>query len=373
MIPPRIWLAGLALTCVALAQQSAPTAPAGSAPSERPAATPPVAIAPGMSGAAALQGWYTPEVSAAVAAFPEYLAKTPPFEGTLRVTGSNAMAGLLTKLASSYESIYPGLKVVVQQGGSAKGIEALKAGECEMASVSRALTESEVKNLETSTGLKVFEVPIALDATCVYVNADNPLPGITREQLNGIFSITHSLTKDPIIRWNDLDRKSPLGDQFMPIYALPAVHGTMQAFFDFAMPGEQLQTIMRFTEPGASSVVNACCAYPSAMGISDYSSRQPRARALPVSTGPGEPFVAPGFRSIRDRSYPMWRPMNLVILAKDADHVPPLSMDFLRFAWSEAGQDTCATLGMVVADVDRAPELMKDSVQRRFTDRAPAQ
>ena len=370
MNPIRISLAGLALTCVALAPQSAPKA---QAPATSPASSPaPAAITPGMSGSAALQGWYTQEVSDAVAAFPEYLSKTPPFEGTLRISGSNSMAGLLTKLATAYESIYPGVKVVVKQGGSSKGVQALKAGECDMASVSRALTEAEVKELEASSGLKVFQVPIALDATCIYVNADNPRAGITREQLNGIFSITHSLTKDPIIRWNDLDKKSPLGDQFMPIYTLPESHGTMQAFYEFAMPGEQLQTIMRFTEPGASSVVNACCAYPTALGISGYSNRQPRARAVPVAEGPGKPVVAPGFRSIRDRSYPMWRPMNLVVLAKDAEQVPAMTLDFLRFTWSEAGQDACATLGMVVVDLDRAPELVKDSVQRRFTDKATA-
>jgi phosphate transport system substrate-binding protein len=323
-----------------------------------------------MSGSAALQGWYTQEVSDTVAAFPAYLSKTPPFEGTLRIKGSNSMAGLLSKLATAYESIYPGVKVVVKQGGSTKGIEALKAGECDMASVSRALTEAELKELEASSGLKVFQVPIALDATCIYVNADNPVAGMTREQLNGIFSITHSMTEDPIIRWSDLDKKSPLGDQFMPIYTLPESLGTMQVFLEFAMPGEQLQTIMRFTEPGAPSVVNACCAYPTAIGISGYSNRQPRARALPVAEGPGKRFVAPSFRSIRDRSYPMWRPLSLVVLAKDAEQVPAMARDFLRFAWSEAGQDTCAMLGMVVVDLDRAPELLKDFVQRRLTDTA---
>lgn len=365
MRPIRSVLVTVALACVALAPQSAPTKP--SVP------TPPAPVVAPATGAAAIQGWYTPEISEAVARFPEYVSKSPPFQGTLRISGSNSMAGLLAMLATAYESIYPGVKVVVKQGGSNKGIAALKAGECDMASVSRALTETEVKELEASSGLKVFEVPIALDATCIYVNADNPVAGITREQLNGIFSITHGLTKDPIIRWNDLDKKSPLGDEFMPIYVLPESHGTMQAFFDFAMPGEQLQTITRFFEPGPSGVVNACCAYPAALGISGYANRQPRARMLSVSEGLGKPFVAPSFRSIRDRSYPIWRPMNLVVLAKDAKQVPALALDFLRFTWSEAGQDTCATLGMVVVDLDRAPEPLKDSVQRRFLDSTDAQ
>ena len=373
MNPIRFALASLALACVALAPQSPPAAPtAPAAAPKAPAPSGSSTFTPGMSGSAALQGWYTAEVSAAVAKFPEYLAKTPPFTGSLRIVGSNSMAGLLTKLATAYESVYPGVKVDVEQGGSSKGIAALKSGQCDLASVSRELTADEVTAIEAATGMKVFQVPIALDATCIFVNADNPLSGITREQLNGIFSITHSMTKDPIIRWSDLDRKLPLGDQFMPIYTLPESHGTMQAFHDFAMPGEQLQTIMRFTEPAASSVVNACCAYPTALGISGYSNRQPRARMVPVSPGLGKPAVAPSFQSIRDRSYPMWRPMNLVVLAKDAQQVSPMTLDFLRFAWSEAGQDACATLGMVVVDIDRAPELLEDSVQRRFTDSAPA-
>ena len=373
MNPIRFALASLALACVALAPQSPPAAPtAPAAAPKAPAPSGSSTFTPGMSGSAALQGWYTAEVSAAVAKFPEYLAKTPPFTGSLRIVGSNSMAGLLTKLATAYESVYPGVKVDVDQGGSSKGIAALKSGQCDLASVSRELTADEVTAIEAATGMKVFQVPIALDATCIFVNADNPLSGITREQLNGIFSITHSMTKDPIIRWSDLDKKLPLGDQFMPIYTLPESHGTMQAFHDFAMPGEQLQTIMRFTEPAASSVVNACCAYPTALGISGYSNRQPRARMVPVSPGLGKPAVAPSFQSIRDRSYPMWRPMNLVVLAKDAQQVSPMTLDFLRFAWSEAGQDACATLGMVVVDIDRAPELLEDSVQRRFTDSAPA-
>lgn len=199
------------------------------------------------------------------------------------------------------------------------------------------------------------------------MNADNPLPGITRDQLNGIFAITHTLTKDPIIRWNELDKSSPLGDRFMPLYVLPMSHGTMQRFQDFAMPGEDLQTVMRYFEPGPSAVVNACCAYPHAMGISGYANRQPRARMVPVSEGRGKPFVTPSFITIRDHSYPMWRPLNLVVLAKDASAVPALTLDFLKFIWSESGQDNCAQLGVVVADVDRAPDLMKPFVGQKFT------
>jgi phosphate transport system substrate-binding protein len=329
-------------------------------------------VAPGAGlNSVSLPNAYDIEVSDVVKRFPAYLSKTPPFEGTLRITGASSMGQLLNSLATAYESIYPGVKVSVKQGSSSKGLAALRAGECDMAAMSRDLTPDEVKDLETNTGRKVFQVPIALDGVCIFVNADNPLPAITRDQLNGIFAITHSLTKEPILRWSDLDPKSPLGDAFMPLYMVPTTHGTMQDFMQWAMPEEQLQTILRNEEPGPSSVVNACCAYPAAIGISSYANRQPRARMVPVSEGLGKPAVAPDFRTIRDHSYPLTRSLNLVLLAPSESEVPPLQLDFLKFAWSESGQDTCATLGVVVADLDHPPQLLREVIGKKFSE-APA-
>ena len=380
----RALLATLLLLSLGMAQQAGPPKPNAKERADarmqqdvqhaidKAAANASAPVAPGAGlNSVSLPNAYDIEVSDVVKRFPAYLSKTPPFEGTLRITGASSMAQLLNSLATAYESIYPGVKVSVKQGGSSKGLAALRAGECDMAAVSRALTPDEVKDLETNTGRKVFQVPIALDGVCIFVNADNPLPAITRDQLNGIFAITHSLTKEPILRWSDLDPKSPLGDAFMPLYMVPTTHGTMQDFMQWAMPEEQLQTILRNEEPGPSSVVNACCAYPAAMGISGYANRQPRARMVPVSEGLGKPAVAPDFRTIRDRSYPLTRSLNLVLLAPSESEVPPLQLDFLKFAWSESGQDTCATLGVVVADLDHPPQLLRDVIGEKFSE-APA-
>lgn len=380
----RALLATLLLLSLGMAQQAGPPKPNAKERADarmqqdvqraidNAAANASAPVAPGAGlNSVSLPNAYDIEVSDVVKRFPAYLSKTPPFEGTLRITGASSMGQLLNSLATAYESIYPGVKVSVKQGGSSKGLAALRAGECDMAAMSRALTPDEVKDLETTSGRKVFQVPIALDGVCIFVNADNPLPAITRDQLNGIFAITHSLTKEPILRWSDLDPKSPLGDAFMPLYMVPTTHGTMQDFMQWAMPEEQLQTILRNEEPGPSSVVNACCAYPAAIGISSYANRQPRARMVPVSEGLGKPAVAPDFRTIRDHSYPLTRSLNLVLLAPSESEVPPLQFDFLKFAWSESGQDTCATLGVVVADLDHPPQLLRDVIGEKFSE-APA-
>ena len=380
----RALLATLLLLSLGMAQQAGPPKPNAKERADarmqqdvqraidNAAANASAPVAPGAGlNSVSLPNAYDIEVSDVVKRFPAYLSKTPPFEGTLRITGASSMGQLLNSLATAYESIYPGVKVSVKQGGSSKGLAALRAGECDIAAMSRDLTPDEVKDLETTSGRKVFQVPIALDGVCIFVNADNPLPAITRDQLNGIFAITHSLTKEPILRWSDLDPKSPLGDAFMPLYMVSTTHGTMQDFMQWAMPEEQLQTILRNEEPGPSSVVNACCAYPAAIGISSYANRQPRARMVPVSEGLGKPAVAPDFRTIRDHSYPLTRSLNLVLLAPSESEVPPLQLDFLKFAWSESGQDTCATLGVVVADLDHPPQLLRDVIGKKFSE-APA-
>jgi phosphate transport system substrate-binding protein len=301
-------------------------------------------------------GDYTAAMSEAIKEFPEYDPPADRWTGTLRILSSSSLAPALVRLGDAFTLVHPDLEVMVKQGGTSRALEALASGACDLISVSRDLTPAEIEALKARTGRKVLVVPMARDAVCIYVHADNPLPGITREQLNGTFSLTHRLTKDFVSRWTDLDPASPLGDAFIPLYVPRANRGTMQAFIEYAMPGEAVQTAMRYDEPTPSSVVNACCAYPTALGIAGYADRQPRARIVPVSDGPGKPFVAPSFDTLRDRSYPMWRPLNLVLLTDPEGKPQPMALDLARFILSESGQDLCGDMAMVPALITEIPE-----------------
>ena len=116
------------------------------------------------------------------------------------------------------------------------------------------------------------------------------------------------------------------------------------------MPGETFTTINRFIEPGPSSVVNACCAYPTAIGIAGFAHRQPRAKALPLAVSTGGPYVSPSIATIRNGTYPMKQRMNLVILAPREEQIPAMVRDFLKFLLSQDGQDMVAKNGLVPID-----------------------
>jgi len=326
----------------------APPHPAVSASAIQPA--PGSKLAEDLTKLAKANNQTAEELAPLVEKFPNYSPSKTEFQGTLRISGSDSLSTLLVRAASSYKSIYPNAVIEIRQGGSMKGLQELQSGNCEMASVSRDLSAEEVAQIEQSTGKKVFTIPVALGAVCVYVNADNPIKGLTKAQCNGTFSMEHSMTNAPIIRWKQLDPSSPLGSASAPLYMENKFSGTLQVFRNWCMPGETFTTINRFIEPGPSSVVNACCAYPTAIGIAGFALRQPRAKALPLAVSTGGPYVSPSIATIRNGTYPMKQRMNLVILAPRAEQIPAMARDFLKFLLSQDGQDMVAKNGLVPID-----------------------
>jgi phosphate transport system substrate-binding protein len=129
----------------------------------------------------------------------------------------------------------------------------------------------------------------------------------------------------------------------------------MKTFTDFAMPNERFTTSYFYREPSPSSVVNACCAYKTAMGIGSFKHMQPRAKTLAVSADKGKTFVAPTKMNIYTGKYPMSRPLQLVAVLDKQGNLPPLLVDFARFALSETGQDEIHDEGYSPADPKKLP------------------
>lgn len=296
---------------------------------------------------------YGEEITAIVNGFPAY-APTDALEGgPIRIVGSDSMGPMLEMVGSRFMGMYPSVPVDVRQGGSARGLAALLKGECELAAISDEATPEQVRVIEAATKKRFFAVPIALDGACMFVNRDNPIGSLTKAQCNGILAITHSMMPNPILRWKELDPASPFGSEFLPLYVLERGSGTMQAMIRWCMPGERVTTILRYEEPSPGSVVNACCAYPLAIGVAGFGARQPRARAVPLDDGRGP--VEPTVATIRDRTYPVVRNLSLAFVAADEASIPPRLVEFLRYVWSTDGQDAIATLRVVPPTMDMMP------------------
>lgn len=313
-------------------------------------------------------------VDALVASFPEYPVGGQRLTGTLTITGSATMARMLSMLGEDFQEVHPEARIDINQGGSSRGLEALKSGRCDLAAVSRNVTPEELAVIEKATGKRALVIPVGLDAVCVYVNADNPVKVLTREQLNGIFALSHNLTDTMVMRWSDIDPSLPMGGAWVTIYVLDPGHGTMQEFIRIVMPGERFQTSMCYQQPTPSAVVNACCAYPNAVGISSFAAQQPRARMVPVQMSADKAAVAPTFWTVHRGEYPMTIPLNLVALTDASGALPPLALEWVRYLWSQSAADTVADMGGVLPDPATMPEFLRASMPKRAkSDGAAAQ
>ena len=97
----------------------------------------------------------------------------------LHIAGSTTMAPLLKEIAAKYHLLHPEIAIDVELGGSARGLDDVRAGHAHIAMLSRALAPSE---------RDLYGIPIARDGVGVVVHANNPLRELSIGQLQGIFT-----------------------------------------------------------------------------------------------------------------------------------------------------------------------------------------
>ena len=100
-------------------------------------------------------------------------------EGKITVAGSSSVSPVMEKLAEAYQTVNTGAKVEIQTSDSTTGVTAASEGSCDIGMASRDLKD-------TGTGVTATE--IAKDGIAVIVNLDNPLDGLTTDQVMKIYT-----------------------------------------------------------------------------------------------------------------------------------------------------------------------------------------
>lgn len=147
------------------------------------------------------------------------------------IDGSTSMAQLNAALKESFESKFAGTRVEIAAQGSSKGIEALIAGNVDIAASSRPL-----KAEETAAGLKTFGVKP--DQIALVVGKDNAFKqSLTSQQAADIFT-------GQITNWSEV------GGPDAPIRVInrPAVSGTYSSFKELVLNGQDV------TGPGVTTL-----------------------------------------------------------------------------------------------------------------------
>lgn len=112
-------------------------------------------------------------------------------KGKVVVAGSSSVSPVMEKLIEAYKKINPNATLELQTSDSTTGVTNAINGTCDIGMASRSLKSSEKEK-------GVNEVTIAIDGIAVIVNQENPTVGLTKAQVESIFT-------GKVEKWNKID------------------------------------------------------------------------------------------------------------------------------------------------------------------------
>ena len=226
--------------------------------------------------------------------------------GNLNSIGSDTLNNLMTLWGEGFRKYYPSVNIQVEGKGSATAPPALTQGTAQLGPMSRAMKAEEEEAFEKVHGYKPTRISVALDCLAVYVHKDNPIKGMSMEQVDGAFSKTRKLGGPNIATWGDLGLKGDLGAMPLSLYGRNSASGTYGFFKEHALGKGDFKDEVK-EQPGSAAVVQGVAKDRAGIGYSGIGYRTSEVRALPLAKKTGGEFVEPSFDNALNGKYPMGR------------------------------------------------------------------
>jgi phosphate transport system substrate-binding protein len=234
---------------------------------------------------------------------------------TVVVTGSSTIAPLVAELGKKFEALHPGVRVDVQSGGSSRGVADARTGVANIGMVSRKLAPEEAD---------LTAYPVAQDGVCLILHRDNPVPTLEDSDVIAIYT-------GKVRNWK------LVGGADRPITVVNKAEGrsTLELFLHYyKLKADQIKAdvVIGDNEQGVKTVAGNpdAIGYVS-IGTAEYDQRHGVAIKLVPLHG-----VAPSLEAVANGSFPLSRPLNLVVKGQASGAVA----DFLTYATSEQSHDT---------------------------------
>jgi phosphate transport system substrate-binding protein len=244
-----------------------------------------------------------------------------PPAAELRYDGATTISSRILPAITPAFRAKAGVPLKVDRSGAGVGLRRLFDGEVDVAGVSRSLTDAELAK-------KPYFQIIGYDALAVYVNASNPVQGLTRAQLKGAF--TGATTS-----WKDLGGRP---GRILPCTErLGSQRATLEAFRTLAMGGAAYGKVAEREDP--ADCVAFVASEPGGIAAATVAYAIPGVRVVPVDGLDPLPV------NVRASRYPLTRPLLLVAREPPSGALATL----FELALSPEGQAAIGSAGFVPA------------------------
>ncbi len=230
-------------------------------------------------------------------------------EDRLMLTGSSTIAPLAQEIGKRFEKLNSGVRVDVQTGGSSRGVNDARMKVADIGMASRALKPKE-SDLTAYT--------IASDGISIILHSSNSVTSLSDDQIIAIYT-------GKIRNWREVGGM----DKPITVVNKAAGHSTLELFLHhFTLKNSQIkaQAVIGDNQQGIKTVAGN----PGAIGyVSIGTAEYEVEHGAPIKLLPmGGVTATTGH--VRDGSFPLSRPLNLVVKGRPSD----LAQRFIDFARS---------------------------------------
>jgi phosphate transport system substrate-binding protein len=282
--------------------------------------------------------------------------------GKVTIAGSDTMRPLVMRLAAEFGRLHPDVRFTIEGGGSSAAIRefvmglsqqrrADKArsghaggGRVSLIASSRPLHSSEVKAFTAQHGHEPIGFPIAIDAVVLYVNPENPIEGLTLEQVAAIFGEESSKGGAKIRTWGELGLKGEWEHRKIRLYGRDKKSGTREFFEQHILHGRPADSDI-LEQAGSATEILAIARDPNAIGYAGAGFQTNLVRLVGLAEKTDGPFVTPTTEMVKHGTYPLTRYLYLYVDKTPKEGLDPIIKELLTFANSSTGQAVVTKAG----------------------------
>ena len=268
---------------------------------------------------------------------PEYKA-VQGVSGSLKSIGSDTMNNEMTYWGEGFHKYYPNVQIEIEGKGSVTAPPALESGTAHFGPMSREMKPAEIDAFKKKFGYPPVALPTSIDMLAVYVHKDNPIKGLTLQQVDAIFSRTRKGGYPKQIKtWGDLGLQGEWAAKSIALYGRNSASGTYGFFREHALfNGDYSDNVKE--QPGSSSVVQGVASDKYAIGYSGYGYKTSDVRAVPLALDENSKLVPTEAKFGYSGDYPLARRLLIYVNYQPGTALDPVRREFVRYLYSQQGQ-----------------------------------
>ena len=311
---------------------------------------------------------------------PPYVAATPNVHGVVRIHDSELTQHLVHLWQDGFLKQHP--LVRYKEYTVPAWFNGLCADTADLAFAGRRAYLTELKAFEAIYGYPPTEIVFATGGfnkrkgntpgVIIFVNKDNPLSGLTLDQLDGILGAERSggwigtkwstaVARGPeknIRTWGQLGLKGEWADKPISIFGIDATLSGWSGLIQQVVfkGGDKWNPVIHEivrggTEvPADAQIVSGVAQDRYAIGFSFMRvvEQNPAMKPVAIAAQAGGTFVAPTDESFHDRSYPLATSLYIYLNRPPGQPLAPRLKEFIAYILSREGQQAVVEDGMYI-------------------------